>query len=287
MASELTKYGIRCFTSHRGHYEFHYRRKFGRAPDLNNPSTLTEKLGWMRLHDRNPLYTKLADKSAVRDYVRERVGEEALIPCYGEYETARKIPFHALPDSFVLKCSHESGFVVICRDKSRLDQRFVRMQMATRLRMNYYYRHLEWPYLNIRPRILAEKLLTEQDGGEPTDYKFHCFDGEPQWIYCVKNRHTKPAYGHYTVDWKPAPFITNGQSASEPIPRPAQLDLMLDTAKTLSRGLNYCRVDLYDTPDQVYFGEMTIIPGAGLLVFEPESYDLFFGERLALPDITD
>lgn len=261
-----------------------YRWKFGRTPDYTTPRTMNEKLGWMRLYDRNPLYTRLADKIAVRDYVRERVGDAILIPCYGIWNKAEDIPFAELPDRFVLKCNHECGFVVLCRDRATLDQQYVRAQLATRLRMNYYDHCREWPYRNIQPRIMAEKLLQNSDGSEPMDYKFHCFGGVPQYIYVVKDRHSHPVCGYYSPDWKLFPFSVSGDGPMGSFPPPTQLERMLNIARTLSRGLYYCRVDLYEVQGKIYFGEITLVSGAGLMAFSPESYDLYWGERLMLPN---
>jgi len=264
--------------------KFIYRWKFGCAPDYTTPRTLNEKLGWMRLYDHNPLYTLLADKIAVRNYVRERVGDEILIPCYGIWNKAEDVQFAQLPDRFVLKCNHECGFVILCRDLTSLDQHYVRAQLATRLRMNYYHHSREWPYRNIKPRILAEKLLQNSDGSEPIDYKFHCFGGVPKFIYVVKDRHSNPVCGYYSPDWKFFPFSLTGGSPIGRFPQPTQLERMLNIARTLSSGLYYCRVDLYEVQGKVYFGEITLISGGGLMVFSPKSYDLYWGERLILPN---
>ena len=279
----LIAYWIRRFLISNGNLELIYRREFGRAPHYIIPHTFNEKLGWMRLYDHNPLYTILADKIAVRNYVRERVGEDVLIPCYGIWNKAVEIPFENLPNRFVLKCNHESGFVVFCRDQATFDHRFVRAQLATRLRINFYYRYLEWPYRDILPRIMAEELLMDEHGEEPIDYKFHCFSGVPQYIHAVKDRHSRPVHGCYSPDWELLPFNV-GQASPKVLPRPNQLEQMLKIAVSLSRSLYYCRVDLYAVQEKVYFGEMTLIPGAGLNAFSPDSYDLYWGERLTLPD---
>lgn len=284
ISTSLAKHWLRRIALRHGYYERTYKRRMGRVPDYENPRTFSEKLAWMRLYDHNPLYTTLVDKLAVRDYVRERVGEDVLIPLYGVWERAEDIDFDSLPDSFVLKCNHESGFVIICQDKSKLDTTYVRAQLAARLRMNYYYRCGEWPYLNIKPRIMAEKLLTNEDGGEPTDYKFHCFNGKPQYIYAMKDRHTRHLEGCYSLDWQLLPFITSPQMPKELIPRPRHLDRMLQIATVLSEGLPAARPDLYEVKDRVYFGEITIISNAGILNYNPASYDRYWGDRLELPN---
>jgi len=279
----LADYALRREALQHGWYERAYRRKLGRAPDQAHPRAMSEKIGWLRLHDHHPLYTRLSDKLAVRDYVRERVGEEALIPLYGSWERAEDIPFDDLPERFAMKCNHESGFVILCRDRDALDRHYVRAQLATRLRMNHYYRYHEWPYLDIRPRVMAEKLLEDDEGGEPMDYKFQCFNGELQYIFVMKGRHSHPACGFYTSNWEQIPFTWSGYPIT-PFPRPPQLERMLEIADVLARGLPCSRVDLYAVEGKVYVGEMTLLPCAGLLVFEPDSYDFHWGERLRLPE---
>ncbi len=286
MTKRLAKYYVRAFLMRFGGYERRFVEKTGRRPNFDDPKTFTDKLAWMRLHDHNPLYTQLVDKIAVRDYVRERVGEDVLIPLYGTWAKARDIDFDSLPESFVLKCNHESGFVVLCHDKARLDTTYVKAQLATRLKMNYYHYHHEWPYLHVKPRVLAERLLVGDDGGEPHDYKIHCFDGQPAFIIAVKDRHTRQVQGCYSPDWEPLPFAATMVPPVE-IPRPVHLERMLEIARALAKGLPCCRVDLYAVEDKVYFGELTLIIGAGLLKYYPDSYDLHWGERFTLPPATD
>ena len=241
----------------------------------------------MRLYDRDPRYVQLVDKLAVRDWVRERVGEEVLVPLYGVWEKASDIQLDELPKQFVLKCNHECGYVVLCKNRDQLDWPFVQAQLATRLKMNYYYRYLEWPYLNVTPRILAEELLEDEQGGEPLDYKFYCFDGEPHYLYIVKDRHTKPIRAYFSTDWEPMPFYSP-EFMKGPLmpalPRPTQFEQMLNIARKLSQGLRYCRVDLYEVREQVFFGEITLICGAGFLTFTPDSYSYSLGDRIKLPE---
>lgn len=285
-ADQLTRYWLHSISMHCGRYERKFRGRTGHFPDYRNPRTLTEKLAWMRLHDHNPIYPTLVDKIAVRDYVRERVGEGVLIPLYGTWEDARDIDFDSLPPSFILKCNHESGFVVICHDRESLDQTYVRAQLATRLRMNFYNRNHEWPYLGVKPRILAEKLLKNEDGSEPYDYKIHCFDGKPEFTIVVKDRHTRQVQGCYSPEWETMPFTATLTPAVE-IERPRTLERMLEVAATLSEGLRCCRVDLYSVREDVYFGELTLIIGGGLLNYYPSSYDLYWGSHLKLPTVNE
>lgn len=285
MCSRLAKHWVRRAALRVGSYDCKFRGKTGRWPNYRDPRMFGEKLAWMRLYDHNPLYIQLVDKIAVRDYVRERVGEDILIPQYGVWERAEDIDFDSLPDSFVLKCNHESRFVILCPDKSKLDTIYARYQLATRLKMNYYYRHHEWAYRFVKPRIIAEKLLVGDGGGEPMDYKIHCFDGVPHWIWAVKDRHDqqKKIRGNYSTEWERLPFHGRRGLSPESFPRPPELERMLEVAVSLSKGLHYCRVDLYAVEGRVYFGEMTIINGAGLIRYRPDEWNYHWGEKLHLP----
>lgn len=282
MASKLVGYRVRQIRLRFGHYDRKFLKKTGRLPNYKNPQTLTDKIAWMRLYDLNPLYPTLVDKIAVRDYVHERVGEDVLIPCYGVWDRPGDIDFDSLPKSFVLKCNHESGFVIICRDKDKLDKTYARIQLATRLKMSFYYRYHEWPYRHVKPRIIAEELLTDENDGEPMDYKTHCFGGEPGYIAVFIDRHGSPARGYYSADWERLHFTGTTDPVRE-LPRPPQLERMMEIARALAKGLHYCRVDMYAVKDKVYFGEMTLFPGAGLLKFKPDSYDRHWGSMLKLP----
>lgn len=287
MIRKLTRYQMRKMPRIYDYYDYSFRRRLGRSPDYENPQTLTDKLAWLRRYDHDPLYTTLTDKVAVRDWVRERVGDDVLVPCYGVWDRAADIDFSSLPRSFVLKCNHESKFVVICEDKEQLDELYVRAQLATRLKMNYYYRHREFHYRDIKPRIVAEKLLREDSGGEPIDYKFHCFNGVPQYISVIKDRHAATTRASYSLDWELLPFVADAPLPGEQIPRPAQLERMGEIADILAEGLTYCRVDLYAVENKVYFGELTVLSSAGQMIYNPESYDLYWGERLILPVSSD
>jgi hypothetical protein len=289
MTRRLTSYARRrCLPRRMFPHAAFFQRKFGRVPDYNQPRTFNEKLGWMLRYDHNPLYTRLADKIAVRDYVRERVGADVLIPLYGTWDKPSQVTFDDLPPKFMMKCNHESGFVIICRDRDKLDRRFVRAQLAAHLRMNYYYRNLEWHYRAIRPRILAEELLEDDNGGEPLDYKIYCFNGDPRYIYAMKDRHSPhPTCSFYTAAWDLLPCSYDRYTQPTPFPAPARLERMLEIAAALSAGLYFCRVDLYHVRNQVFFGEITIVPGAGIVVLSPNSFDEEWGDQIILPSLSD
>lgn len=264
-----------------------FRLRLGTAPNLTTPRTFNEKLQWLKLHDRNPLYTLLADKYRVREYVARRVGEERLVPLLGVWDKPEQIDFNALPDRFVLKCNHNSGKgVCVCRGKSSLDISAVRRTLRLALAENYYRKGRETPYRGIPKKILAEQYLSDEEGGNNlTDYKFLCFGGKVKCLFACTGRGTAGGLRvtFFDREWNPLPFERRYPAESPPPARPEKLSEMLAVAETLSEEIPFVRVDLYQACGKVYFGEMTFYPGNGFEAFRPESWDLVLGDYLTLP----
>lgn len=293
---ELIKnpYSIFRFLNHRGLINFvsdrffvkvMYRAYIGRPLDLNHPKTYNEKLQWIKLNDRKPQYTRNADKFAVREYIEELLGEDYLVPLIGVYENANSIPLDKLPDQFVLKCTHGSGTNVICRDKSKLNWEKTTAQLNKWLGKNAFYFGREWSYKNIKPRIICEELIKTDDGHPPIDYKFMCFNGEPQLIQVHKDRGL-PEYSlsYYTLDWVKTDIKRKDAPTTDiSIPRPDKLDEMLEIARKLSSDTYYSRVDLYFEKGRIYFGEITYYPTSGFSSFDDEETDLYLGSLISLP----
>ncbi len=265
------------------------RRRFHAArgvyPNLENPRSFSEKLQWLKLHDRNPAYTALVDKAAVKPVIADKIGQQYLIPTLGVWDTAEEIDFGALPDRFVLKCTHDSHGVILCRSKAQLDIAATRAKLQAALGRSYYLAFREWPYKDVKPRVIAEPFITD-DGQDLTDYKVHCFNGEPRLVLVCGSRYSGPglredffdeAWHHLPVK---RPKVPNAET--EP-PRPPQLEEMLRLARVLSEGIPFVRVDFYTTGGQVLFGEMTFYPASGFTRFEPDSWDDTFGSWLRLP----
>jgi len=264
-----------------------FRLAMGYWPDLNKPKTFSEKLQWLKLHDRKPMYTTLVDKYAVRKYVAETIGEEYLIPLVGgPWKNADEIDFDALPDRFVLKCNHDSGGVVVCKDKSRLDIEQTRNALNKRLRRNFYWSTREWPYKNVEPCILAEKYI-ENENGELRDYKWYCFDGESKFMLITTDRMQKDEatkYTYFDMDFTMLPFYQCGPHADEPITKPVGFDKMRELAEALSIGMPHVRVDMYDVNGKVYFGELTFYDSSGMEAYDPPAWDETIGSWLSLPE---
>jgi hypothetical protein len=260
-----------------------FRAKFGRDPNLETPATFNEKIHWLMLHYRLPEMTRLADKYEVRTHVAARVGDWLLNELYGVWEDWSTLDFNRLPDSFVLKVTSGSGQNIICRDKSLLDFERARRQLREWMKQNEYRVGREWAYKDIRPRVICEKFLTDDEGHIPCDYKLFCFHGEPRFVQVDTDRFTNHRRDLFDLEWKLLPFQYSYPATDAPISKPRQLETMVSLARALSEGFPFVRVDFYSMGERVVFGEMTWYPEGGLGRFHPEEYDLEVGRALTLP----
>lgn len=264
-----------------------YRARIGRPLNLNSPKGFNEKLQWLKLYDRNPLYTKLVDKAEVKPWVAERIGWEHVLPTLGVWDSFDDIDFGALPERFVLKCTHDSGGLAICRDLSTFDMAAARRKIERSLANNYFWSGREWPYKDVRPRIIAEEYL--DPAGEQvglTDYKVMCFGGQARCEFTCTGR----ADGNLHVDffdteWNHMPFTRHYPNADVPPEAPERLKDMVVMAERLSEGMPFVRVDFYEVAGQYYFGEMTFYPGSGMEEFDPERWDEELGSWIELPEL--
>lgn len=264
-----------------------YRGVFGKKLDLAHPVTFNEKIQWLKLYDRDPKYTVMVDKYAAKQYVADIIGEEHIIPTIGVWDRAEDVDFDALPDRFVLKCTHDSSGLVICRDKSSLDIAQAREKLARGLRRDYYLRHREWPYRDVPRRIIAEPYMEDHPGkGELTDYKLHFFSGECKAVMVGQNRFGPNGLenDYYTPEWEHFDF-TRGKSHNAPVPgkRPEQMDEMLRLGKMLAGDRPFVRIDFYLIEGKIYFGEITFFPASGYNPFHPDKWDRIYGDWIKLP----
>ena len=264
-----------------------YKSRTGKTLDLDNPKSFNEKLQWLKLYDRNPLYTKLVDKYDVRSYIAEKIGKEYLIPLYGVWDHPDEINFDSLPDQFVLKCTHDSGSVIICDDKSTFDINRAKKELKKAQKFNFYYHGREWPYKNVKPRIIAEKyMLNTANSTELTDYKWYCFDGVAKAMFIVTDRQIpgeEKKLDYFDMEFRHLPFTFGGPNASRPIEKPTSFELMRELAERVSQNIPHVRVDFYEVDGQVYFGEMTFYDGCGMERFQPEEWDDILGSWICLP----
>lgn len=266
-----------------------YRLTMGRKLDLNNPETFNQKLQWLKLYDRKPEYTQMVDKYEVRKYIKEIIGEEYLIPLLGVYDSFEEIDFDNLPDEFVLKPNHTSGNVFICKDKSKIDYKKLKKEVNRWLKREYYWLHREWPYKNVKPRIICEELIKTENGGFPYDYKFHCFNGEPDNVMvCIERESGNPKFYFFDNEWNLLRYNLAGINAPQgfTLPKPKKMDEMFMLAKKLSSGFPFIRVDFFCENEKIYFGELTFFPASGFDVNLLKETDILFGEKLELRSST-
>lgn len=263
-----------------------YRLKMHRKLHLDDPKTMNEKLQWLKIHNRNPFYTELVDKYTVRKHIEKAVDNDILIPLLGVWNEPEEIDFFTLPDRFVLKCNHDSGGVIVCKDKASLDIQAATRKLKANLKRNYSWGNREWPYKNIKPKIIAEEYI-EDHSGQPglTDYKFYCFNGEPDCVLACVDR--KPGYAKFIFfdrNWKRLDY--NNQSKEEEtriVPKPENLDEMFKTAEIIAQYVNspFLRVDLYNVDGKTYFGEITFYPHSGMDTTLKLDSDIKFGDKIS------
>jgi hypothetical protein len=277
------------FVPDKAFLEVLYYLSMGKKLDLNNPRTFGDKIQWLKLYDRRPEYTRLVDKYEVKEYVAGIVGREYVIPLLGVWDSVDDIDWNSLPNSFVMKTTHGggSGGVIICKDKSKLDKQKTQLQLKHSLKQNIYSSYREWPYKDVQRRIIAEQfIIATTDLEELSDYKWYCFNGEPMFCQVIQDRHKKETIDYFDKDWNHQPFIGLNPKAEnalvQPI-KPANLDIHLEIARKLSSGIPFSRIDLYDTGDHVYFGEVTFYPASGIGYFRPDQYNVILGQLINLP----
>ena len=269
-----------------------YKSRMGKSLNLDNPRSFSEKLQWLKLYDRKPWYSRLVDKYEVRSYIEETIGKEYLIPLYGVWDDPDEIDFDGLPDQFVLKCTHDSGSVIICQDKTKLDKNKAKKKLKRAQRFNFYYCSREWPYKNVKPRIIAEEYLCDSKHKDLVDYKFFCFSGVPTHCQAICGRNTYKTMDFFDMDWHQQVFRrVSGQGkayplANEPIPQPTTFHTMKAAAEQLSKGIPFVRVDFYEVKGKMYFGEVTFYPASGFCAFEPDEWDDILGSWIQLPEKT-
>lgn len=267
------------------YYKLQYQLLKGKRLNIDSPITFNEKLQWLKLYDRKPIYTTMVDKLAVKDYVANKIGAKYVIPLLGVWNKPEDIDYSKLPDQFVLKATHGGGGldVFICKDKSSLDIEMVNKRMNLSLKSDYL-RMREWPYKNVPRKIIAEVLLNSGTG-DLWDYKVMCFGGVPQMIQVHRGRFTHQTQDVYDVNWNKLKISQPGYPNTEDnIERPALLEEMLRLSEILAADIPQIRVDWYITNGKLYFGELTFFDAAGYADWEPEEWNKKLGDMIVLPN---
>lgn len=263
-----------------------YFKHFKKFANLKNPQTFNEKLQWLKLYNRKDEYTVMVDKIKAKDWVSERIGEEYIIPTLGVWDTPEEIDFDSLPDQFVLKWNHDSGSIIVCKDKSTFDKNEAIKKLQPGKKKNGYWYGREWPYKNVKPRIIAEQYMEDEKTAELRDYKFFCFDGSVKAMFIATDRAStteETKFDFFDESFNHLP-IKNGHPNAEILPeKPENFELMKVLSKKLSVGIPHMRVDFYEVQGKVYFGELTFSHWSGMVPFEPKEWDHIFGSWIKLP----
>ena len=259
--------------------KFLFKYKLGYSINLTNPRTFNEKLNWLKLYNRNPLYTKMVDKFEVKKIVADRIGEQYVVKNIGKWESFNEIDFEKLPNRFVLKCTHDSSGAIVCRDKSNFDFAAAKRKVCNSMKLNYFYAYREWPYKNVKPAIIVDEFLDDHSEKELKDYKFWCFNGEPKYMYCtVKAREIYENF--YDMDFNLVDINHGFDRRTPEFEKPDAFEEMKGLAAKLSEGIPFLRVDFFYVDGKVYFGEFTFFDWGGIRPFSTYEQDLELGKLL-------
>lgn len=266
-----------------------YKIRMGYPLNLDDPKTFCEKLQWLKLYYRKPDFTIMVDKYQVKKYVSNRIGSEHVVPLLGVWDDPEKIDFKCLPERFVLKCNHNSGKgMFICTNKNTLDTKLVKRKLKKGLKQDYYITNREWPYKDIKRKIIAEKYMEDKISGKIYDYKFYCFNGVPKFLYVgdanIINGEKHDLLTFLDLNWGKTPFFRNDKKEIQnEILKPETFDEMVNISKVLSEGIPFVRVDLFSIDNKVYFSEFTFSPGSGFAPFSPYEWECRIGDYITLP----
>ncbi len=259
-----------------------YYIKTGKKLNLDNPVTFCDKLNWLKINDIHPEYTDLVDKIKVREHVNNIMGRDMFFPLYGAWEHYSDIDFDSLPEGFVLKCNHDSASVTIVKDKSKINHKELEKFYEGRLIINPYNMGREYPYKNVRPKIIAEKLMIPEGESDINDYKFFCFDGKPELMFIATDRSDDCRFDFYDMDFNHLDIENIHPNSDNPIPKPEKFEEMKEIASKLTQNMKFCRLDLYEINGEIYFGEYTFFHAGGFWPMHPDEWELKLGDLLDL-----
>ena len=279
----LAKIGVLNNMSDETFLKIEYYLNLKRKLNLDNPKSFNEKIQWLKINDRAERYVKMVDKNDAKELIADAIGAEYVIPTIGVYDSFDDIDFDKLPNQFAIKCTHDSGGIVICKDKAKFDIDAARKTINKYLKRRYYYIHREWPYKNVKPRVLVEKYMKDNDNDELVDYKVMCFNGVAMLIFtCTERVGDGLKVTFFDLDWNRLPFERHYPVSKKTIKKPKNLKKMIDLSERLSSGLPFVRIDWYEINGKLFFGEYTFYPGAGLEEFTPDKWDDKLGDLIDL-----
>lgn len=262
--------------------------KMNKKLNLKKPETFNEKLQWIKLYDRNPIYTIMADKFASKRFISKKIGEEYIVKLLGgPWYSFDEIDFEMLPESFVLKTNHDSGGVMLCKDKKNFDKDKARSFFEQHLNNKYYYSSREWPYKNIRPCIFAEELLDDGSGDAIYDYKFFCFNGEPKIMYLSRDKSEEPRTDFFDMEYNHLNMRMRDKNSDIPPEKPDNFEEMKCLSRKISKNIPHVRVDFYTIGEKIYLGETTFFHCGGFVSIQPKEWENILGSWIELPKDTN
>lgn len=279
----LSNHGFRVFSDEK-YLKIVYKLKLNKKLNLNNPTTYNEKLQWLKLHDRKKEYIDMVDKYAAKQFVSKKIGSEYVIPTLGIYDSFDDINFDELPNQFVIKCTHDSGGLFIVKDKNSFDCNKAKKIINKCFKKNYYNSGREWPYKNVKPRIIVEEYKEDSNTKELRDYKYFCFNGKVEMMFIASNRQGEgdTYFDFFDKDFNHLPFRQGHPNAPVAPEKPINHSKMIELAEKLSSGIPHVRIDFYEVDNRIFFGEMTFYHFSGFTPFEPEEWDNKIGDMLDL-----
>ena len=287
LSSKLLKLTSKCWSDEL-YVKMKYRLRMGEKLNLTPPTTLSEKLNWLKLYYHNPRLHSLVDKYEVKGIVAETIGEEYVIPALGVWDNIESIDIDKLPDAFVLKCTHDSGSVEICSDKSKFDIDAAKKRLAKCLKHDYFWSGREWAYKGVKPRIIAEPFIPTLGHPDSVEYKLTVYNGKVRFVtVCTGIAHSSlkvRTNDHFTPEWERLPFYAYYKPSGKDIKKPPFMDRLIELTEKLAEGLPQVRVDWYVIDGKMKFGEMTFYTWSGFLKFEPKEWDLKLGSWFTLPE---
>lgn len=275
------------FLPDKAYLKLRFRILMWKKLDLKNPKTFNEKLQWLKLNNRNPEFSLMVDKYSAKSWAKSVIGDKYIIPTLGVWDCVEEVDFDSLPNQFVIKCTHDSGSYVICKDKRLLNVDDVKKKLGRALKKNFYDAYREWPYKNVRPRIIAEQYMEDRNGAF-VDYKFSCFNGSVDCVMVCLDRHLHDTkFYFFDREWNLKRLNIRGKNAPDgfTIPKPSCMDEMFDIAAKLSENIPFVRVDLFECDGKIYFGEMTFFPDSGFDANLLPETDIYFGKKIELNQI--
>ena len=274
------------FISDKLYLKLEFKHRIGYPLNIDNPRSYNEKLQWLKLNDIHEEYSEMVDKVTAKEYVAKLVGKQYVIPTIGIWDSVEDINWDKLPRQFVIKCTGDSGGVVVCKDKNLIDIEAAKAKLQRGWNCNYYKYNKEYPYKNVSPRIIAEKYLEDESGYELKDYKIFCFNGEPKLLFVASDRQIEgeeTKFDFFDLDWNHLPFTNGHPNSTRHIEKPENFEEMIDVARKLSANIPHVRIDLYNCKGKIYFGEITFFHWSGMTPFVPIEWDYKLGSLISLP----